>query len=1325
MKKNPAAHAIRVLAVFVASLPLFNCGTNTGLQKITVSPANATVAKGENVQLAATGSYADGTQQTLTDPVTWQTSKSTVATVGEQGQVTGMGEGATQISASYQGVTGSTYVTIGPPALIGITVTPSPSSLPAGESEQLTASGKFSDGTVQNLTPSVTWSSSASNIATINTDGTASGLSVGSTTILAVAGNVQATASLTVGSAVLTSIAVAPANPSLVAGDTQQFTATGTYSDGSAQTLTSNVIWSSPAPAVAAMTPAGLVTGLTAGTSNIGATMGGITGSTMLTVTTPVLMSIAVAPGNPSLAAGTTLQFAATGTYNNGSTQDLTGTVAWSSSVPGVAAIGNVSGSQGLVSASALGLTTITASLAGVNGSTTLNVTAGFVLTGSLNTPRQYHTATLLNNGMVLVAGGFGSSGALASAELYNPATGTFTPTGSLNTARGQHTATLLQNGMVLIAGGTGSSGNISSAEIYNPSTATFTPTGNLNTARAMHAATMLGSGMVLISGGLDSNSLNLSSAELYNPASGSFALTGSLNLARSLHTATLLNTGLVLIAGGNPVGAQASAELYDPTSATFTLTGSLNTPRYDHTATLLNNGMVLIAGGTGSNGSTATAELYTAANGMFTPTGSLNTARFEHTATLLNNGTVLFAGGFAASGSLSSAELYDPASESPALTGSLNNGRCGHTATRLNNGMTLIAGGFSGVYLATAELYEPASLTPPNLVSISVAPGNPTIPLGAAQPMIATGTFSNNSTQQLASVTWSSSSTAAIGIGNDATDPGAAYAAASGSSATLIACAGSVCGSTSAVVGPAALLSIAVAPANATVAAGDSLQFSATGTYTDGSTQSLTSSSSLTWNSSVWAAATITSGGLATGVETGVSSITATVGSVTGSTNLTVTRPAVVGLTINPSTLFLSVGASLSLEAIATLSDGTTEVLTGHNAAWSVNGPAIAVVSSIGVVTAQANGSTTIVATVGSYTASASLTVAPVTALNITPASLSMAPGGSTQFRAIATMSDGRAEDVTAKVSWSSMQPSIAAVSGGLVTAAQLGTATIVAQGNGFSGSASLNVLAPVALNIVPAPVSLVIGGARQLRATATLSDGTKEDVTALATWSASATNIAAVSNTGLATGWHAGSTTVSAAYSGALGSTSVTVDPLLFVSYYSLVNAQAAGMDGSLYITNPGLTAGDPSAGNLCAMIYVFDQHQELEECCGCSVSDSGLRTLSLTNDLTANPLTGVPPAAGEIMMIPSDIGPNPQCDPGSLAPTGVLDAWQTNVQSVPASPTLTEATMDSVPLTQGNEAFLAGLCGYLETLGSGSGTCSCGTGDGGAARPSRKKK
>jgi hypothetical protein len=221
----------------------------------------------------------------------------------------------------------------------------------------------------------------------------------------------------------------------------------------------------------------------------------------------------------------------------------------------------------------------------------------------------------------VLIAGGLNINAGdfLASAELYNPATGTFSYTnGKLNTARDQHTATLLNNGTVLMAGGFGASGGqllpLGSAELYNPATGTFTPSGSLNTARLNHTSTLLNNGMALIAGGYDSSFNASTSAELYNPASGTFTLTASLNTARAYHTATLLNNGMVLMAGGqDSSGAPlASAELYNPATGTFTATGSLNTARTLHTATLLDNGLVLMAGGGGSSGvATASAELY------------------------------------------------------------------------------------------------------------------------------------------------------------------------------------------------------------------------------------------------------------------------------------------------------------------------------------------------------------------------------------------------------------------------------------------------------------------------------------------------------------------------------------------------------------------------------------------------------------------------------------------------------------------------------------------------------------------------------------------
>ena len=275
--------------------------------------------------------------------------------------------------------------------------------------------------------------------------------------------------------------------------------------------------------------------------------------------------------------------------------------------------------------------------------------------TGSLNTARVQHTATLLPNGKVLVAGGAIASGLFsASAELYDPASGTWTATGSLNTARFSHTATLLPNGMVLVAGGFGSHQPhllLASAELYDPASGTWTATGSLSTARDDHTATLLPNGKVLVAGG---DSVNFRERGTLRPGERDLDGHGQpQHRTRYYHTATLLPNGKVLVAGGSyqrqwsrergtlrsgerdldchgqpqhrtriitrrpccPTArcwwqgdrqhrlALASAELYDPASGTWTATGSLSTARSFHTATLLPNGNVLVAGGV-DNGS-------------------------------------------------------------------------------------------------------------------------------------------------------------------------------------------------------------------------------------------------------------------------------------------------------------------------------------------------------------------------------------------------------------------------------------------------------------------------------------------------------------------------------------------------------------------------------------------------------------------------------------------------------------------------------------------------------------------------------------------------
>lgn len=335
--------------------------------------------------------------------------------------------------------------------------------------------------------------------------------------------------------------------------------------------------------------------------------------------------------------------------------------------------------------------------------------------TGSLADARGEHTGTLLNSGLVLVAGGFGVSGSgpeLHTAELYDPASGTWTGTSDCNREHRAHTATLLQDGRVLVAAGLDLGAHIVAiAELYDPTSGTWSFTSKMHHGRYRHTATLLQTGRVLVAGGNYGDAL--ATAEVYDPVAGKWATTGNLNVARWNHTATLLPNGMVLVTGGtsnfNQTEVTTSAELYDPVARSWDSTGSLHTGRAYHTATLLPDGRVLVAGGWDGNFiEIASAELYDPATGAWTETSSLHVARSHSSATLLPNGKVLMTGGYAAGDALTATELYDPGAGTWTVTGELNVARWGTTATLLPTGRVLVAGGFNtGGYSATdsAEL--------------------------------------------------------------------------------------------------------------------------------------------------------------------------------------------------------------------------------------------------------------------------------------------------------------------------------------------------------------------------------------------------------------------------------------------------------------------------------------------------------------------------------------------------------------------------------------------------------------------------------------------
>jgi uncharacterized protein YjdB len=377
------------------------------------------------------------------------------------------------------------------------------------------------------------------------------------------------------------------------------------------------------------------------------------------------------------------------------------------------------------------------------------------------------------------------------------------------------------------------------------------------------------------------------------------------------------------------------------------------------------------------------------------------------------------------------------------------------------SNGLATTAGQGTVTITATAGSFsDTATLTvvPASLVSISVTPAIPSIALGTDQQFIATGNFDDGSTQQLTSVTWSSSNL------NVASINAAGLATSTGSgTVTITASSGSVSGTASLTVTAATLVSIAVTPANSGMAIGTTKQFTATGTFSDSSTQDITAS--VLWGSSSPSVATINNQGLATSVGAGTTTITATVGSVNGSTGLTVSVANVVSLAITPANPRIQQHTLIKFTAIGTFSDGSTSSnLSGLS--WKSSKPQFASVRSTGVANGKKLGTVTITVSASGVSGTTTLTVSngTLTSIAITPAASSLALGSPQQFTATGTFSDATTQDLTLNTHWSSSSSSVATIANGpngagLATTNGVGSTVIGANTGGITSSTTMTV--------------------------------------------------------------------------------------------------------------------------------------------------------------------------------------------------------------------------------------------------------------------------
>ncbi|HKR09471.1 MAG TPA: Ig-like domain-containing protein [Gemmatimonadaceae bacterium] len=1124
--------------------------TPAAVASVTVNPASATLVLGITPTQQLTALTKDANGNTLTGRVvTWSSNNTAAATVDANGLVTAVAAGSATITATSEGKTGTSSITVSDAAVATVSVSLSQSSISAIGTSQATAILKDANGNV--LTGrTVTWSSDNSAVATVSQTGVVTALTAGNANIIATSEGRTGAATITVTPAPVATVTVTPSSAMLVLGVTPTQQLSAATKDANGNTLTGRLVtWSSDNSGVATVDGNGLVTAVAAGSAIVTATSEGKTATSSITVSLDPVATVAVTLTPSSITAVGSSQAAAT--LRDGTGNVLSGrVVTWSSDNTAVATVN----AQGVITAVATGTANIIGTSEGKNGSAPLTVTpapvASVTVSPSAKTlvlgidPTQQLTAVTKDvNGVTL-------TGRVVTWSSNNTAAATVDANGLVTAvAAGSATITATSESKTGTSSITVNTAPVASVTVSTPTTPMLVgQTQSLTaTTKDANGNTLTGRTVTWVSSNTAALTVSPSGATttVTGVAPGSASVTATSEGVSSAPTATItVNPVPVATVTVSPASATLVLGITPTQQLTAvtkdgngnTLTGRTVTWSSNNTAaaTVDANGLVT-AVAAGSATITATSEGKTG-----TSTITVSQAPVTTVSVALAPSSIT-----AVQTSQATATLRD--ANGSVLTGRTITWSSDNTAVATVNAqglVTAVATGSANIIATSEGKTGSASLTvtPAAVTTVTVTPASATLVLGITptQQLTAVTKDGNGNTLTGRVVTWSSNNTAAATV-----DANGLVTAVAAGSATITATSEGKTGTSSITVSVAPVATVTVSLAAGSITAIGTTQ--ATATLRDANANILTGRM-VTWSSDNTAAATVDANGLVTAVATGTANIIATGEGKTGSATLTVTPAPVVTVTVSPPSATLVLGITPTQQISAVTKDANGNTLAGRVVTWSSNNTAAATVDANGLVTAVAAGSATITATSEGQTGTSSITVnvAPVATVSVTLTPSSITTIGASQ--ATATLRDANGNVLTGRtITWSSDNTAVATVNAqGQITPVATGTANITATSETKTGSALLTVTpAPVAtVTVSPSSATLVLGITPTQQLSAVTKDANGNTLTGrVVTWSSDNTAAATVDANGLVTAVAAGSATITATSEGHAGTSSITV--------------------------------------------------------------------------------------------------------------------------------------------------------------------------------------